>query len=125
MRGQHKNRWEQFKVTVRDSKAAYFQRNAPVRHASTIPCHFAGKQTPLQLHKANFDYSIGALLLDQDDDDGLTNAYRERALRFFQEVDPTTVQDPQLAETKYEIYITTPRQFNLVAKFLSTGVSFR
>ena len=94
-----------------------------------IPSHFAGGQTPLQLHvnKAIVGDIIGALLLDQDDDDddGLPNVYRERALRIFEEVDPTTVQDPQFAEINYEMYITNPRQFNLVVNFLSTGVSFR
>ena len=63
--------------------------------------------------------------MDQDDDDGLPYAYREKAQNLFQEVDSTTVQDPQLAETKYEIYITDPRRFNLTANFLIPGVSFR
>ena len=63
--------------------------------------------------------------MDQDDDDGLPNAYREKTQKIFQEVDLTTVHDPQLAETKYEIYITNPRRFNLTANFLIPGVSFR
>ncbi|PTQ41741.1 hypothetical protein MARPO_0033s0135, partial [Marchantia polymorpha] len=124
---QHKARWDPFKILARNQKATFFQRNAPVRHRNTIPSHFVGNQTAMQLYinKAIVDIIIGDILLDQDDDDGLPNMCRERALRIFKDIDPNTVEDPGLATTKYQIDISNPKQFNLVAGFLSTGVSFR
>ncbi|CAI5710255.1 unnamed protein product [Hyaloperonospora brassicae] len=123
---QHKARWDQFKILARDQKATFFQRNAPVRHRNIIPSHFDGNQSAMQLYinKAIVDFIIGNLLLDQDDDDGLPNMCRERALRIFEDIYPNTIKDPGLATTKYRIDISNPKQFNLVAGFLSTGFSF-
>ncbi|KAI9920668.1 hypothetical protein PsorP6_001589 [Peronosclerospora sorghi] len=70
------------------------------------------------------DVIISSLLFDQDDDYGLPNIFRERSLKIFENIDPNTVEDPRLAETKYRVNISNPKQFNMVAGFLSTGVPF-
>ena len=78
----------------------------------------------LYINKAIVDVIIKNLLLDQDDDDGLPNMCRERALRIFEDMDPNTVEDPGLVTTKYRIYISNPKQFNLVADFSALEFPF-
>ena len=124
---QHKARVGPIQDPGQGPEGHLFQRNAPVRHRNTIPSHFAGDQTAMKIYinKAIVDVIIGNLLVEQNDDGGLPNMCREIALRIFEDIDPNTVEDPGLATTQYRIDISNPKQFDLVAGFLSTGLSYR